>query len=272
MEQPRKPKGSPNGTGGQYDRNPHGAAPLPGLDTTADGTIPDPTGREHRLGMLDARMRGFDWYDPDTVRDHVPLIGEYGRTLLRECGDVPVRLDAYSAEEQCAVMSRLRSRLRVALAALGAALSADPSQRHLRALRSRLVTAGPDDPKLRPAWPDDARRCDRLCERLRGMLGPGVRVTPHGAYTIDCDARSGSVRVFLPDGEDGVNGETVSFSTGDPAVDARLPHDWDMERTGEGFAQVWRMVCDARRTGHAAPASPSHPVRHAALLDAPGDA
>ncbi|RSX49764.1 hypothetical protein [Bifidobacterium castoris] len=35
MEQPRKPKGSPNGAGGQYDRNPHGTTPLPGLDADA---------------------------------------------------------------------------------------------------------------------------------------------------------------------------------------------------------------------------------------------
>lgn len=38
MEQPRKPKGSPNGTGGQYDTNPDGGgAAIPPLTPAVDG-------------------------------------------------------------------------------------------------------------------------------------------------------------------------------------------------------------------------------------------
>ncbi|RSX49770.1 hypothetical protein [Bifidobacterium castoris] len=69
MEQPRKPKGSPNGTGGQYDTTGNGApAPLPDLNgpatTTAPGrTAPIPWPKDGYGTIRDADLNGMDTTD-----------------------------------------------------------------------------------------------------------------------------------------------------------------------------------------------------------------
>lgn len=71
MEQPRKPKGSPNGTGGQYDRNPHGADTLPAM------TGPDPNQPVGDRFMDDVNDIAGRLFDRRQDWDTLPLGGCY---------------------------------------------------------------------------------------------------------------------------------------------------------------------------------------------------
>ena len=69
MDQPRKPKGSPNGTGGQYDVSPHGADGLPPM-LDAARTPPDERAvRELYRWFMDALNTYPEWVSPDVSCD-----------------------------------------------------------------------------------------------------------------------------------------------------------------------------------------------------------
>ncbi|RSX49771.1 hypothetical protein [Bifidobacterium castoris] len=84
MEQPRKPKGSPNGTGGQYDTTRHGATPLPAM------TGPDPTRPVGDRFMDDVNDIAEGLFDRRQDWDTLPVGGCY---RINDWGDYVAESD-----------------------------------------------------------------------------------------------------------------------------------------------------------------------------------
>lgn len=69
MVQPRKPKGSPNGTGGQYDVSPHGADGLPPMLEAARTSPDERAVRELYRRFMDTLNTYPEWVSPDLSCD-----------------------------------------------------------------------------------------------------------------------------------------------------------------------------------------------------------
>lgn len=64
MVQPRKPKGSPNGTGGQYDVSPHGVDGLPPMLEAARTSPDERAVRELYRRFMDTLNTYPEWVSP----------------------------------------------------------------------------------------------------------------------------------------------------------------------------------------------------------------
>lgn len=69
MVQPRKPKGSPNGTGGQYDVSPHGVDGLPPMLEAARTSPDERAVRELYRRFMDTVNTYPEWVSPDLSFD-----------------------------------------------------------------------------------------------------------------------------------------------------------------------------------------------------------
>lgn len=100
MMQPRKPKGAPNGTGGQYTTHPTGPTGLPHLDQyTGNGPqVDDRTLERTALYHPDSLTRGRAWHERITLGAVSPTMLSDGqrhdltRHLAHQYGDTPHEL------------------------------------------------------------------------------------------------------------------------------------------------------------------------------------